>query len=210
MKIKKNVQLAWMMVTILLLSSCAVSYRTIRPESLKYPSAVNEDGMQISYKYDVLRSSGNKRYANKEKNRGLQLIAIQLKNQSDTTIRLSRDCDIYADNVRVLPMEVGVINDRLKQKVWPYYFYLLMTFVQLNYSITTPTMITTGSWHIGYVLGPGLTLLNVTKASSANRNLFINLNVADIWNRDILGGETVYGLIGIESRDFIPIHIRKK
>jgi len=60
------------------------------------------------------------------------------------------------------------------------------------------------------VLGPGLTILNVTKASNANHKLYINLNVADIWNRDILRGETVYGLIGLESRDVVPIHIRKK
>lgn len=107
------------MVMILLMASCAVSYRTIRPESLNYPSTVTEDGMQIPYKYDVFRSSGNKRYANKEINQGLRLIAIQIKNLSDTTIRLSRDCDFYAGDMRILPMETSAISDRLKQKVWP-------------------------------------------------------------------------------------------
>lgn len=210
MKISSIFRLALLMVTILLLTGCAASYRTIRPETFNYPSTVTEDGIQISYKYDVFRSSGNKRYANKEINQGLRLIAIQIKNQSDSTIRLSRDCDLYAGDIRVLPMEVATISDRLKQQVWPYYFYMLMTFVRLEYTITTPSTITTGSWPIGYVLGPGLTILNVTKASNANHKLYINLNVADIWNRDILGGETVYGLIGLESREVVPIHIRKK
>lgn len=198
------------MVSILLMTSCASSYRTIRPESINYPSTATKDGIEISYKYDVLRSNNNKRYADKEAKQGIRLIAVQIKNQSDTTIRLSRDCDLYAGDFRILPMEVSAISDRLKQKVWPYCFYMLMTFVQLNYTFTTPTSITTGTLPIGYVLGPGLTLLNVSKASSANRHLYINLNVADVWNRDILGGETVYGLIGLDSRDVAPIHIRKK
>lgn len=198
------------MVTMLLMTSCASSYRTIRPESINYPSTATEDGIEFSYKYDVLRSNNNKRYADKEAKQGIRLIAVQIKNQSDTTIRLSRDFNLYAGDFRILPMEVSAISDRLKQKVWPYCFYMLMTFVQLNYTFTTPTSITTGTLPIGYVLGPGLTLLNVSKASSANRHLYINLNIADVWNRDILGGETVYGLIGLDSRDVAPLHIRKK
>lgn len=199
-----------LLVTVLLLSGCAVSYKTIRPESIKYQSAVNEGGMLFSYKYDVLRSSGNKRYAKKELRKGVQLIAIQIRNLSDTTIRLSRDCDFYVGNDKVIPMEVSDISNRLKQKVWPYFLYLIWTFSRLDYAYWTPTTYVAGSLPIGYVLGPGLTLLNVTKASGANRKLVINLNATDIWNRDILGGETVYGLIGLESRDILPIHIRKK
>jgi hypothetical protein len=210
MKTKRNLQLAFMMVTILLMSSCATSYRAIKPELFKYPSSQTEDGIQIAYKYDVLRAAGNKRYSEKESNQGLRLIAIQIRNQSDSTIRLGRDCDLFVGDVRVLPMEPSVLSDRLKQKVWPYYFYLLMTFVNVQYAIVTPSSITTGSWPVGYVLGPGLTLLNVTKATSANRQMYYNLKDGDVWNRDILGGETVYGLIGLEGRDVVPIHIRKR
>jgi len=203
-------RLALLLLTILMLSSCAASYHTIRPEYLSYPTSVTENGIMVSYKYDVLSISGNKRYAEKEIKQGVRLIALQITNQSDSTIRLSRDRELFAGDVRIIPMDASTISEYLKQKVWPYYFYMLMTFVQLNYSVTTATNMTTGSLPIGYVLGPGLTLLNVTKASRSNHQLYTNLNVADIWNRDILKGETVYGLIGLDSRDVVPIHIRMK
>jgi len=210
MKMNRHLRFALLIVTILLFTSCAVSYRTIRPESFNYPTSVTVDGIKVSYKYDVLRSTGNKRYAEKEIKQGLRLIAIQITNQSDSTIRLSRDCDFYAGDVRILPIAARDISNRLKQQVWPYYFYLLMTFFEFSYTVTTPTSIMSGSWPVGYVLGPGLTLLNVTKASKSNSRLYINLNVTDVWNRDILRGETVNGLIGIDGSEVVPIHVRKK
>lgn len=210
MKTNKKLQLAFLMVTVLLMSSCATSYRAIKPELFKYPSSVTEDGIQIAYKYDVMKSVGNNRYSAKESNQGLRLIAIQIKNQSDTTIRLSRDCDLFVGDLKVIPVDSKTLAQRLKQKVWPYYFYLLMTFVQLNYVITTPSSITMGTLPIGYVLGPGLTTLNVTKAAHSNRMLYYNLKDGEVWDRDIQSGETVYGLIGLESREVVPIHIRRR
>ena len=206
----RQLRFAFLMLTMLLLTSCAVSYHSIRPESFNYPTSVTEDGIKVSYKYDVFRSTGNNRYAEKEMKKGLRLIAIQITNQSDSTIQLSRDCDFYTGDVRVLPMTTSDISYRLKQQVWPYYFYMLMTFMEFNYTVTTPTNIMSGSWRVGYLLGPGLTLLNVTKASKSNSRLYINLNMTDVWNREILKGETVTGLIGIEGREVVPIHIRKK
>jgi len=210
MKLNKFLSLALMLVSILLISSCAVSYRSINPETYNYPTPETEVGVQISYKYDVLRSSGNKRYAEKELKEGLQMIALQISNQTDKTIRLSRDFDLYVGDASVIPLDANVLSKRLKQKVWPYYFYLLMTPLTLTYTVTTPTTVESGSWPIGYALGPGLTLINVSKASNANRQLLNNLYETDIWDRDILKGETVSGLIGIQNRDVVPIHIRKK
>lgn len=210
MKMNRHLRFALLIMTTLVLTSCAVSYRTINPEFFKYPTAEKVDGIKISYKYDVFRSTRNNRYAQKEMKQGLRLIAIQITNQSDSTIRLSRDCDFYAGDIRILPMTVNDISYRLKQQVWPYYFYLLMTFFEFSYTVTTPTSISSGSWPIGYVLGPGLTILNVTKAATSNSRLYTNLKVTDVWNQDIRRGETVNGLIGINGREVVPIHVRKK
>lgn len=56
-------------------------------------------------------------------------------------------------------------------------------------------------------LGPGLTLLNVTTASSANNKFMRELGLYNILYRDILPGETVYGLIGIRGAGFNPLYI---
>jgi hypothetical protein len=207
---KRFVPFAMLLLIVTLFSGCAASYHTIFPNAIRFPSMVTEDGVQLSYQYDILRSSGNNRYGAKEEKKGLRLIALKIKNLADTSICLSRDYDLFSGDIKIIPLESSAISGRLKQKVWPYYFYMLMTLVRIDYMVTTPTTITTGTIPVGWALGPGLTLLNTMKASSSNRKLYYNLNQTAIWNRVIKTGETAYGLIGIEGPEVRPIHLRKK
>jgi hypothetical protein len=206
----KKIQQTLIVVLILLMPSCAVPYRNVKLETFNYPASVSEDGIKFSYTYDVLRASYNNRYADKEMKQWMHLVAIQITNSSDSTIRLSRDYELYSENIKVLPMEEREIFHRLKQNVWPYYFYLFLTFATFDFTYTTPSQIKTTSLPLGLALGPGITLLNVLKATTANLELNKDLQAMDLWNTEIPAGERVYGLIGLEGRNFAPIHIRKK
>ena len=207
---KRFKQFVLLMVLVLLIPGCAVNYHRINPNAIVHPSFKVEDGLKYAYKYDVLRTSGNKRYAKYELKRGMRLVGVQLTNLSDSTIRLSRDCDLYAGGVTIIPMDIIHMSKTLRQKELPYLLYMLLTNFKLEYTVSTPSQTTTGSFPIGAFLGPGLTLLNGLKAGIANKRMTTNLLESDIWNRDIQSGETVSGLVGIEGRDFLRIEIKKK
>jgi hypothetical protein len=117
-KMNRFSRFALLMMILLLTSSCAVSYHSIGPQYFNYPTPVTEDGISVSYKYDVFRSTGNRRYAEKELNQGLHMIAIQITNQSDTTIRLSRDCNFYAGNISVLPLDTHKQEIRQRYQIY--------------------------------------------------------------------------------------------
>lgn len=82
-----------MIVLILtcVLGGCASSYRPIRPSTLNYTAPVFGNGIGLSYKYDVLKERRNKKYAAKEADHGLKLIAVKLTNNTDTVINVGRD-----------------------------------------------------------------------------------------------------------------------
>jgi hypothetical protein len=64
------------------------------------------------------------------------------------------------------------------------------------------------SFPIGLILGPGIAGGNMIAASSANKNFKKELIEFDINGKIIKKGETVYGLIGSNSRSYDAIKIK--
>ncbi|MEM0992348.1 MAG: hypothetical protein AAGI49_04885, partial [Bacteroidota bacterium] len=67
----------------ILVASCATSYRKIEPNTVKYTAANEDQNIQFGYRYDLLQTKGNKRYANKESKRGIQVVAVEITNNAD-------------------------------------------------------------------------------------------------------------------------------
>ena len=190
---------------IILLTSCAANYRQISPSTLNYPANGLESGVKISTKYDVLRFRGNKKYANKELRKGIKVVAVEITNLTDSILMVGRDLEFYAGQQPLVLIDPNVVASTIKQSTIGYLPYLLLTFVQLNYTVTTPTETNAGTIPIGYALGPGITIGNILTATKANRQLKNELNDYDIMNRNIQKGEKIYGIIGFRSVDYLPI-----
>lgn len=192
------------------LTSCASSYRSINPPSTNYSSHDLQDGISISYQYDVLRSVGNKKYAKKEQKRGVRLIAIKVTNNTDSTINIGRDVTFYSGQNEILPMQPFATKEALKQQPALYLLYLLTTPAKLYVTKTNSngTGTETETYPIGYVMGPGLTVGNMAMASSSNNKMLNELITYDILNKDVKKGETIYGLIGIRSYGYNPISLK--
>jgi hypothetical protein len=196
---------------VLVLTGCAASYKPINPPTLNYNSHDLQDGIQFSYKHDVLQEKGNKKYAKKEDKRGVKLVAIKITNHTDADINVGRDLVFYSSQNQIFPMEPKTVHIEIKQIVPGYLPYLILTALKLiitkpnNYGGTT-----TDVYPIGYVLGPGITFGNMLIAGTANKSMLNELYNYNILSQDIPKGETVYGIIAIKDSGYIPLSVKLK
>lgn len=203
----KSLTLMTLVLTALLfLSGCASYYRPIHPPTVYYTSVENSDGISFSYRYNVLREKGNKKYAKKEDKKGLKVIAVKFTNNTDTTINIGTDISFYSGQNQVYPLEPMMVKNIIKQIVPGYLPYLLLSPLNIYYSNGS----TTQTYRTGLILGPGLAIGNMTMAGSANKQLLSELNLYNILYRDVQKGETIYGLIGIRDFGYDPITVAFK
>jgi hypothetical protein len=206
---KKSILKILTFTFVIILTGCAASYRPINPPTLNYNAHDLQDGIGFSYKYDVLREKGNIKYSKKEDKKGVRLIAVKVTNNTDTVMNVGKDIAFYSGQKQIFPMEPITIKESIKQIVPGYLPYLLLTFVNLTLTKSNSNGVTTEVVPIGLGLGPGITILNLGIAGSANKNMLDELNQFNILNRNIKKGETVYGIIGVRDMGYSPISIKK-
>lgn len=191
----------------LLLNSCASGYKSIDPKNINYVSKNVNNDVTLEYKYDLL----NNKYAKKEKNNTVKLIAIKVTNNSDMDMVFGRDIILnYENDATLYLMEKETIYRTLKQSPASYLWYLLLSPIQI-YKTETNTYNnpgTTSSFPVGLIVGPGIAGGNMIVASSANKKFNTDLNDYNINGKTIKKGETVYGLVGIKSNNFDAIKIK--
>lgn len=191
----------------LLLNSCASGYKSIDPKNINYVSKNVNNDVTLEYKYDLL----DNKYAKKEKNNTVKLIAIKVTNNSDMDMVFGRDIILnYENDATLYLMEKETIYRTLKQSPASYLWYLLLSPIQI-YKTETNTYNnpgTTSSFPVGLIVGPGIAGGNMIVASSANKKFNTDLNDYNINGKTIKKGETVYGLVGIKSNNFDAIKIK--
>jgi len=192
-------------LTIFLISGCASSYRNINPPSINYYAHDLRDGISFSYKYNVLKEKGNRKYAKKEDRKSIKLVAVKITNYTDTLISIGQNITFNSRYKQLTPLEPILIKKQLRQSAPSYLLYLLMAPLKLY--VTNENSVKTYS--IGYIISPILTLGNLLFAADANSDFYKELNEYNLLNRNINKGETVYGLIGINNADDYPITIKR-
>ena len=204
LQMKETISKFLTLTIAVMLTGCAATYRPINPTNLNYNSHDLQDGVGLSYKYDVLREKGNKKYAKKEDKKGVKLVAVKVTNNTDSVINVGKDVAFFSGNSQIFPMEPMAIKESIKQIVPGYLPYLLLTFLQLNIYQGNSV----DSYPIGVVVGPAITIGNMAMAGSANKNLLNELYEYNILSRDIQKGETVYGIIGVRDMGYSPLTVK--
>lgn len=192
---------AYLLITGLILVSCAASYKPILPYRMSYGTLQNGGGLDYSYRYGILTETGNKKYANKEAKHGVKLIAIQVENTTDQEIILREHAKFYVGGKIIFPMEAKQVQQQIKQ---PAGAYMLWTLLWLNFTKCENRDCTTIPLPIGLLIG----LINTGKASGANKALYTELIANNILDKKIAPGEKATGLIGISSEDSLPMEIK--
>ena len=190
-----------LLLFVIILGGCASGYKMINPQSLNYQSSTIDKAVTFDYKYNLLYS----RYAKKETNNKVRLIAVKIANNSGKALVFGKDIKLtYTNGHEIAVMDADKVYGQLKQGSLGYLFYLLLTPAKLNVT----NGVTTSSTPIGYAIGPGLALGNIIAATSANDNFKKEIMQYNINGSVIKNGETAYGLIGIESDNFDAIKIK--
>ncbi|GAB3201384.1 hypothetical protein ABID22_004052 [Pontibacter aydingkolensis] len=193
-----------------MLSSCASSYKAIVPENINYTAKTENNQVLLEYKYDVLAERKNKKYAKREKTKFVQIASVKITNNSSDVVTFNESVRYFAGANAFTPLEPTIAQKTLKQGVPIYLLYLLMT----NGKMITGEEYTNGvrtkqeSFPIGLILGPGLTAYNMIKAGTANQNFLKELNKYNLQNKQILPGETVYGLVAIPNSSYNPLYLQ--
>jgi hypothetical protein len=196
----------------MLLNSCASGYKKIKPETINYASKSIESNILLEYKYDLLE----RKYKKKETKKNINLIAVKLTNNTDKEIVLGRDFKLSNEKGNEVNLiETEKLFKTIKQSPASYLWYLLLSPLQF-YSGTTTTSNgyytetkLANTFPIGLIVGPGLAGGNMIAASSANKNFKNELMQFDLNGKAIKKGETVYGLIGLNSNSYDSIKINK-
>lgn len=198
-----------MLALTLLFSSCASSYKTVRPENLLFNAASQTDNINFNYKYDVYTETGNKKYAKKEKKKLVQVVAVKITNNTGRAIDATQDLQFFVGQQQIMPMSPEVVHNQIKQSTASHLLYLLLLPVQLTTTESVNGMETErSSFPIGVILGPALAGLNMAISATANKNMLNDLQTYNLANRKILPGETVYGLFGLHNSGYNPITVK--
>lgn len=182
--------------------SCASSYKAVHPDNLNY--TFPDSSQTFAYKYGVLAQARNKKYAKKEDQNHIRVIAIRIKNNSMQTLKYGYNFKIYSGAQEVELLPISAVTKSIRQAVPTYLLYLLLTPATFNVSTETSK----SSTPIGLILGPGLAALNVAIAAKANSNFKKEMETYSIIDKEIKTGDTVYGLIAIQNTDLLPLSLR--
>ena len=122
-------------IAIIFLSSCSASYHQINPHYSSYESAISNN-VELKYKYDILELSDNKRYYKKSQYKELEIIGIEVVNNSNETVYLDKNFGVFSEETRYKLIPPDETMNKIQQGVWGHLAYLLLTPLKLN--ITDP------------------------------------------------------------------------
>lgn len=187
------------LISLLSAMGCASSYKPLNPASFTYVRSFEiKDTLRVSYLYKTQAMTGNKRYDKRERRYGMAGVALKIENLTDSTIELTRNnFSISSPTGRKTIYTPEVYSKKVKQ--W--------AAVHLLHTLWGPWAI---SWEtdeygeedvnfifipVGAIVGIG----NAIKASKANGVNLENQERYKIWNKAILPGSTLFGLVAIPS-----------
>jgi hypothetical protein len=178
----------------LLLTNCASFYHAVHPDKISYPPTVNiTDKLDLTYRYDVLKDAGNKKFVNSERKRNLKIVAVKLTNNSDTTINISKDVSFYCGGSKIALLSPIETKSKIQQS-WPAYGLYLIGCISLA--------------PLDILIFGGIGAGNMIVAADANKKLLTELTKYDITNKELKKGESVIGLIGFEALHADPLTVK--
>lgn len=188
---------------------CASTYKPIQPDMLQYGGETTLDSITFKYKYNVLGEKGNKKYSKKEKKKGFNLVAIQVINNSSSSLNLNQQVDLLCEGNNITPLQLSIAGRKLRQRAETYLLYSLLVI-----SYTTGRLVGNSAGGISvqtttnyYPVGLPIGLVNFFVALYANKKFRNELQTYDIWDKTIAPHQTLNGLVLMERQNLETLNI---
>ncbi|NDP23095.1 MAG: hypothetical protein GZ091_18740 [Paludibacter sp.] len=202
----KRLKFLFPLFVIIFLSSCAMYYRPIMPQKTNYNVKELQNGVEISYRYDVLRERGNKKMSKREEANGIKIVSVKLTNTTDSVLQIGTDIEFYTGITSLNLLEPEQTKKLVKQSIIGYAPYFIGVLGKSNITYNGQTV---SSFPFHWFLWGGIAVGNMLVANAANNNLLKELQIYNITNKEIGAHETVYGIISIRESSYIPLTVRK-
>lgn len=177
-----------------LISSCASSYKKLKPNEFNYFNKQENEQFDFAYQYGVLVNSKNKKYSKLEWKNNVMLVAIEFTNKTSKQINFS-DLKFYRNDTLIELIKENQLKEQLKQKIGGYTFYSVPGILSLPGNLYNQEIIFIAS----SVLASGF---NISLAANANKNLRHDLESYNLENKIIKPKEKVIGLIGVAFKHY--------
>jgi hypothetical protein len=201
-KMKRFVTLGLM---VFLLVQCAVRYKPIEPEKVKYDEVFEDDDVRMAYRYDALNYRGNHKLAKMEKRQKLRIVAAAITNKTTRTLNIDRDMDIFTDEEDPYYLDGLTAANRMKQHTRTYLFYGLLLYAKFDCEGTGLNCLPT------YIIPAGIPIaaFNMIRANKANKEMIHEFEKYSVFTRDIEPGQTVYAILALEfeGAETLPLQI---
>jgi hypothetical protein len=178
---------------------CASTYKPVTLNNMVYMDTKNAgDSLKVSYRFGVQQLTNNRRYAKKEIKHNLAAVAVKIENVSTVPLSVSRSTfkvgSATGAKVVYSPMAYSA---KVKQRVGLHMLHALWGPWGISWREDEYGSTDVKGYYIpvGLIVGIG----NAVRASNANKKHLEMLNHYEIWNKEILPGESLYGIISIST-----------
>lgn len=197
---RKTIIQLLLLVCPFVFTGCAASYKSIHADRLYYTPVKKDVALDVAYKYNVLESSGNKKYAKRQTKFNTRVVAIKITNNTDKPLTYGSDFNLYLNEGLLEPMSSSSVKAALRQRAELYLLYAPLAFLQFYRTESDERGYQeTESTPIGLYITPPIMFGNMIVASTANTNFVSELDNNSLANKTIAPGQTEYVLIGING-----------
>lgn len=182
---------------------CATQYRHIEPHYMQYyiaPDTLHDGNVEITYRYNVLESASNKKYARMEIREGVSLLAVRIANYGNDTLFFPDDILIESRENCVFPLEMDEAIDVFIQNHSPILDEVGYVDVQINAG---------WGWIVPIAISiPGL--VNASIETKANDRFIKEMLDYYLVYSNVPPGSTVSGLLALPIEPNTPLTFTKK
>ncbi|MDB5226264.1 MAG: hypothetical protein JWN78_457 [Bacteroidota bacterium] len=185
-----RIKILYLLIAILLISSCARPYRKINISSIPFKENREEFNISYSVRQGVLYNMKDFFYAKKEMKKNMSLIAFKIVNKSELPLRVSDLQFSCGASVPIAPIKVDEFYNELKQKAALYWLYSVGV-MPFRRGPAKP-------W-IYLPFGIVMAGANFGIAYRANKKFKTDLNLLDLTNKIIQPGDSIRGVLPFKN-----------
>jgi len=186
-----------LLLFVLLLTSCASTFKQINPENQEFSHRIETNDLLVEYNPNILKYSKNTRIQKKADKKNISFIIGKFTNKSSDSIHLSEDVTFNIQN-----KNIEESYSKLKQRPWTYYLAL----ISAGFTVSSEG----SSGFIG--INPFALIYSIPNsivATIANKKMKKELNNYSLENKILAPNESKYGLITFDNSSNSLLNIER-